>query len=604
MSVKLHRHGANISAIVTTVTVAVLAYLNALSGGFVHDDVNIIQRNPWITDLGYIPELFFTNAWAFEGTVSNFYRPLAFLAYMGCYYAFGLDPWGFHLANLALHAIVSALVYLLAVRVFRSEAVEPLTPYMLALAAALIFAVHPIHVEAVAWVSGIMDLLYSMFFLLSFYFYIGSKPGWNTHRAVSLTCFFLAALSKETALTLPIMFLAYDLLISRNLQLSLRGLWQLFTRYLPYACVGVTYLVMRVYALGGFAPRPNDLDLGPYDAFINIFPLFAQYLEKLVLPINLNVYHGFDPIASFLTSAGLLSMAIFLAYGFLLWWLYRRSRKGAFFLLWLIVPLLPVFYLPALGENPFSERYLYLPSVGFVMLVVMGMRLLSSRPATIYGGGTAWFVVMASIIISAYAVATIARNEVWASNISLWEDTVRKSPEEFPVQINLASAYYEAKRYDEALSAVKRALALNPRSGEALYGLGSIYFEQDKMTEAIDALKLALSADPSNPVKHYHLGAAYAKSGMDTQAMNQFRQSVALNPDYAVGYFQIGLLYAKQMEWKAAAFEFERAVRIEPGYAEAHLELGKAYESLGELDRAMQQLQTAVRLDPSLGEAQ
>jgi len=602
-------NGARLAAILLTVFVAISVYLNALSGDFVHDDVNMVLHNPWITDVKNIPDMLFSNVWAFDGRLSNFYRPLAFLVYTANYYIFGLDPWGFHLTNVALHAIVSVLVLLLAARAFQHgdmptppfmQNVRTPTSYLFALAASLMFATHPIHTEPVAWISGITDLLYSMFFLLALYYYIGAKPGWNISRLLSLICFFLAALSKETALTLPIMLFAFDLLLGRNVEFSLRGVRQLIIRYLPFASVAAVYLALRTYALGGFAPVHESLNLNAYEYIINVFPLFAHYLQMLVLPLGLNIYHGIDPIRTLGSQAGVISVALLLAYVCTLLWLYRQNRLAAFYLAWIVIPLLPVFYLPALAGNPFSERYLYLPSVGFVMLAIMGIHRLSGRFASMLGSSSAWMVVMVSLIITLYSITTIGRNAVWASNITLWEDAVRKSPEEFPLYINLATAYFEEKRYDEALTATQQALHIYPRSGVALYSLGSIYFALERMPEAIDALSLAVRADPRNPMKRYHLGTAYAKTGMPELAIDQFRRSVALDPNYAAAYFQLGLLAYNEKRWKDAVSLFERAVRRKPGYSAVYLELGKTYEHLGELSQATRVYQEAVRLDPSL----
>ena len=604
----LNACSSRVAAILLAAAVSLLVYINALTGDFVHDDTNMVLHNPWITDVSHVLDILFSNAWAFEERPSNFYRPVAFLLYMANYYVFGLNAWGFHLTNILLHAGVVAFFFLVAETLFLSMRISDEFRFgvvtlslarVLALLCALLFATHPIHVEPVAWISGISDLLFSLFFMMALYFYIKPRPG-NGGGWAYLACFFLAALSKETALTLPILLFAYDTIVGRNMAWSVSGLAKMARRYMPIILITLAYLLLRSYAIGGFAPASKELGLGAYEYFINVFPLFALYLEKLVLPMDLNIFYGFEPILGLLTSAGIIGVIVVLAYigGFL--WLCRVDRHAAFCLLWIVIPLLPVLYLPALGGNPFSERYLYLPAAGFVFLTVLGLYRVSTLFAHQPMRMTVGFMAVFSLILTSYSYATVTRNTVWHSNVTLWEDAAGKAAEEFPVHINLASAYFEDGRYEEALVAARKALYLNPRSSEALYGLGSIYFELDRMPEAIDTMRLALRLDPKNPVKHYHLGAAYARNSLPEQAILQFRRSISLNPDYAQAYYRLGILFSESSDWQKSVSHLQRAVQIEPEFSDAYYELGKAYEGLNEQELAKQSYRQAVRLNPSL----
>src|SRR3990172_9261254 len=167
-------------------------YLNTMWNGFVYDDEFQVLENPWIKDVRYIHDIFLSHVWAFQGVgwVSNYYRPMMHIILMIDYYLFGLKPWGYHLINIILHAGVSVLLFLLI--------------------AAILFAAHPIHTEVVAWVSGIPELSFTLFYLLSFYFYIEADDEYGNHFILSILFFFLSTLCKETALTLPILLIVYD----------------------------------------------------------------------------------------------------------------------------------------------------------------------------------------------------------------------------------------------------------------------------------------------------------------------------------------------------------------------------------------------------------
>ncbi|MEK9134645.1 MAG: hypothetical protein AAB333_07260, partial [Pseudomonadota bacterium] len=309
----------------------------------------------------------------------------------------------------------------------KSEILNP--PFV----AALLFAAHPIHTEAVTWVAGIPELSFTLFYLLSFYFYIypvrdkslnrrGScksieeiafavipakagiqkslvlkntgfpiipkhRDGNETNKdfcknlrtkvngrrgkriVLSVFFFFLAILCKETAITLPLLLFVYDYSFRKDtlLPLSSKTLYQLLKRYLPYLIVSIIYFILRTYALRGFAPLKRHVQLSNYEYFINIFPLFIQYLEKLLLPINMNAFYVFHPISSIFQWKGIIALSFTLGFIFLMYF-FRRHKLFFLCLLWIVIPLLPVLYIPALGESTFTDRYLYLPSIGFVVL--------------------------------------------------------------------------------------------------------------------------------------------------------------------------------------------------------------------------------------------
>ncbi|MCR4284939.1 MAG: hypothetical protein NUV97_02745, partial [archaeon] len=347
--------------------------------------------------------------------------------YMIDYHIFGLKPWGFHLNNIIFHAGVTLLVYLIAsilinqsrdlnfksqipnskskiqnhkskiinlksqIQNSKSQILNLKTKILSpAFIAAFLFAAHPIHTEAVTWIGGIPELSFTLFYLLSFYFYMAalprSAPYINSDRGggkgfiLSLIFFFLSILCKETALTLPILLLVYDYSFRKDtlLPLSPKTLYHLLKRYFPYLIVSIIYFILRTYALGGFAPQPKrHAQLSNYEYLINVFPLFTQYLEKLILPINMNAFYVFHPISSIFQWKGLIALILTLGFVFLVY-IFRRHKVVFLSLLWIVIPLLPVLYIPVLGENTFADRYLYLPSIGFVILISTAIKRIYS----------------------------------------------------------------------------------------------------------------------------------------------------------------------------------------------------------------------------------
>ncbi|MEK6527463.1 MAG: hypothetical protein AABZ36_01065, partial [Nitrospirota bacterium] len=340
------------TAIVIVIIASIGVYLNTLPNEFVYDDESLVLRNPWIKDVKYIPEIFLSDAWAFkeEGPPLNFYRPLVHIIYMIDYQVFGLKPLGFHLTTVLFHGGVSVLVFLIFSMLINQLRLTNLKPKTQnpksqisnqkseilspAFIAALLFAAHPIHTEAVTWIGGIPELSFTLFYLLSFYLYIYPVRDKSLNRIkadgkrgkniiLSLLFFFLATLCKETALTLPLLIFAYDYSFRRDTLLpagrqasffSPKTLYHLLKRYLPYLIISGIYFILRTHAIGGLAPVKRHAELSNYEYLINIFPIFTQYLEKLILPVNLNVFYVLHPISSILQLKGII--ALILTFGF------------------------------------------------------------------------------------------------------------------------------------------------------------------------------------------------------------------------------------------------------------------------------------------------
>ena len=340
--------------------------------------------------------------------------------YMFNYYIFGLRPWGFHLVSILFHAGVSVMVFVIILKLLAEFPAAPERErgatqvrgsHLVAFTAAVLFAAHPIHTEAVTWVAALPELTFTFFLLLSLYYYLFSGPHLDRRYIMSLGFFFLGLLCKETAMVLPVIIAAYDYASGR---FSRSGLSQA-KRYVPYLIIAAVYLLMRTHALGDFVRQRQHAELGVYLTVINVFPLFSQYLGKLLVPVNLSVFHVFHPETSIITAKEILGVLVTIAFIALVFIASKKDSLFFFGLLVLAIPLLPALYIPALGENVFAERYLYLPSFGFVLLLAMTLsRSAIHLPEKAYG-----FALPSAVLIGIYAFATISMNSTWRDNYSL-----------------------------------------------------------------------------------------------------------------------------------------------------------------------------------------
>ncbi len=582
--------------VLTLIILSIAVYLNALQNGFVYDDTDQVLRNPWIKDIANIPAIFSTGVWGFQGYVSNYYRPVMHLLYMLDYHLFGFAPWGFHLVNIILHTTNCVLVFLVTERLLRDYHTD-VSPAVLSVPfmAAVIFAVHPVHTEAVTWVAGVPDLSYVMFFLLAFYLYIGSRrEGGEANKwftLLSVASFFVAMLCKEPAITLPAILLGFDYAVDKRKD----RLVVYFRRYLPYLLAICVYLFVRSSVLGGFSPDKPHWKLGAYLDIVNTFPLFSGYLGKLFLPLNLNFFYVFHPASSVLEAKVLLSVLITAAFVVVLFASLKKRSLISLALILIVVPLLPVMYIPGLGKAVFTERYLYLPVFGFALLLpLMGNHIAARRPST-----SRLLAVCFIGLIAFYSVATISRNRVWKDDYTLFSDTVRKSPDGALPHDTLGVALFKMGRVDEAITEHKTAIRLEDDSALPHVNLAAAYISKDMLDDALNECNIALKLEQENGLAYNLLGVIYGRRGQTDKAIEMLQTSITINSGFAQAHNNLGIVYGEKGLMDKAVAEFQAALNIEPGYAEAHSNLGITYNIMGQTDKAVEQFRAALRLDPN-----
>lgn len=547
-------------------------YFNTLSNGFVYDDEDQVLANPWIRDARYLPEIFTSNAWAYTGQAANYYRPVMHIAYMINFHLFGLNPTGFHFVNILLHSLNSILVYYVFLLLLNRHDPEnaPAHPCSSFLGA-LLFATHPIHTEAVAWVSGIPELTFTFFGMLSLLIFIRSRgktasPSW-ADSIVSALMLFIATLCKETALVLPVLLLVYDRMFPEK-RLRLPGSVQ---RYVPYIALALVYFGLRYHALQGMAPVKRHAELSGYQYLINVFPILLKYVEKLILPVGLNVFYAFHPLGSIWNAIGVGSVFFSMVLLFLLFVSYKKSSMAFLGILVTLIPLLPALYIPGLGENPFAERYLYFSSIGFVLLMVLGVDLLrSSRPKI-----TVPVVVACCMVSAAYSYGTIDRNRDWKDDYTLWEDTVRKSPDAPIPNYNFGLLLYHRGEIDKAIRYYQNALRLEP-SARVYTDLGLAYVSKGFIDEGIRLYQKAIWLDPQYPLAYNNLGVALNEKGLVEESISPYLMAIRLSPKYADAYNNLGYSYLL-LGRKAVAVEcFRTALQLDPNHVSAQNNLFRA----------------------------
>jgi len=579
---------------IAAIAVVFVVYSGALSNGFVYDDNFQVELNPWIRGFENLGTVFSSSAWGFDPNrpPSNYYRPVMYLVYTAAYYAFGLKARGFHLVSLLLHTINTLLVFLLASRLFRTRGSPgSAATNLAALLASLIFATHPINSEAVVWVASVPELSFTLFYLASFHLYVLSKEA-GTRRGplvvLSAALFFLSALSKETAMTLPVLIVFYDLVTSRGGERAERAReWITRMRaYTAYVAAGLAYLALRFSALGGAAPKKavgGGPGLGPLEYLMNTVALCAQYIKALLLPAGLSMVHIMRPVRH-ATDARLAASAVLITVAaVLVWRLGRRNREFFIFAALVVLPLLPTLYLLGINRTPFAERYLYLPSAGFSLMAALSALSLAG-----YAGRAALAgVAVLSLLPIPYALRTAARVPEWKDNSKIWESALATDPENYIAMNALGGIYLEKGSPGRGMAMISKSLAVNssmPRPDtEALelshLNLADMYLRMNSLEKAADEFGTALSMDPDHPVLNYNLAYTLHRLGRLDEAKPLYEKALARFTDPAdqkATLANLGNIHLSKGQWAEAAARYEQALEIDPNDTEVRLSLKAA----------------------------
>lgn len=495
---------------------SILVYVNTLRMDFVYDDLLQIKELPLIRDIRYIPRLFAGDMWQILGGKAPYYRPLFYTSFSLDYLFWKENPFGYHLTNILLHAAVSLLVYLLTRRIAKSR--------VAALAAGILFVVHPVHAEAVTWISARCDLLAAFFMLFSYFtFTIFLEKGKKAILLVSLVAFFMSLLSKEMAITLPLLVF-FHVWCFTEASWKKKLVWPAL-----YGVAALPYLLIRILVL-------DIQSWGSHPLFWKIctgIGLVVSYTRLLLFPANLKVFYNVPIQKIFLSPDVLVPFLLLSAIIATIIVSLKYDKRVFFCLLWIYVTLLPVSgFVTLLSPALMAERYLYIPSVGFCMAGgILFSKLLHAEERgwqlsrAVNLAGTAVIIIL--------AVFTLRRNHAWENQHAFMVNMVKDAAgTEFGYYF-LGTLYKEGGRADDALREFAKALALNPTLVEAHYSMGILYAGKGALNEAEKEFQLTLILSPKNVKAYNNLGAVYAMQGKMNEAVIQFNKALHLDPDDA-----------------------------------------------------------------------
>ncbi len=568
---------------------AFIPYANTLRGGFVYDDYFQVVENPYVHSFHYLPEMFTTTVWSFQGAqgVTNYYRPLMTFGYLLTYQIAGPISFSFHLASIVLNVVVVLLVFSL---------VRRLSGERIALVSAGLFALHPLHTESVAWVAGVTDLELAVFYLLTFIFYLrlpeeGKENRWRAAMCVS---FVLALLSKEQAMTLPVLLTLYEYFYREDRAIT--SLREKLSRCGPLWGIAAVYLVARGIMLGGLASIVSRPGLSRYEVVLSAISLTGKYLWKLAWPGHLSAYYVFHKSSHIMDRNVLLGLAglTFCAILFVILW--RTAHLLSFAFVMIFLPLGPVLNAQWMPASVFAERYLYLPSIGFCWLAACGAVKLWSADSSIFVRPFSRAVPVLLIVIGlASAVKTVRRNRDWRNEEALFLRTLEQGDASL-IRTNLGALYFNNGDFTAAEHEWLESLAAGPDNAFALDNLALLRQRQSRFVESLDYSYRALRSRPSYMMGHLNLAQTLELMDRSAEADWQYRIATTISPLSTRAHNEYGEFLYNSERLDEARAEFEHSVAVDPTL-DAYDRLGDIYLTMRDRRKAEQAYRGALGMN-------
>lgn len=534
--VRFHLLVLGVAAVLT-----IFAYSGSLRGEFVYDDDIEIVENPYIQHSQYFWRAMRSDVWAFKGqreqAWSNYWRPM-FVAWMALNYRlFGLETTGWHVLSLLAHVVVSVLVYCVPIRLRMRPAAAAVVCWL--------FAVHPVHVESVAWASGIPDILMSGFVLASYLCFLRAREEGSASirwTIFAVLLYALCLLSKEGAIVFPAIIFLTDWLLNPpdhpNERRAVFG--RSVKRTLPFVAVGVAFLIVRFLVLGAMRTlAPFAPGLG--EVFATAPVVLAFYVRQILLPVELGPMYGVRVISgeSIATLGVIISYAVALiCFCGAAYTIVKGRRWTRLGLLWFLLPIGLAFDIRVfLPEHLVHDRYLYLPLLGALIMVAGCITAIVERLVRHSDAKRSMATMSAGLILSVVlALVTRAYVPVWGDNIRLWERAVAVDPNSAYAHAELGEHYRRRDRPNEARDQFDAALAINSTVTNAHTGLGMIALAEKRFADAEARFQLVLSAFPDHALSIDQLALTYQMQGRFDDAIRVLEDGIKRLPYMRITY--------------------------------------------------------------------
>ncbi|MCX6251802.1 MAG: tetratricopeptide repeat protein [Bacteroidetes bacterium] len=564
--------------LITGLLLTLIVYFPCLFNGITNwDDTNYLN-NPYVKDLSPagIVKIF---SIYFAGN----YHPLTLLSIGIDRLIGGGNPFIFHFTNLLLHLFNTFLVFLLVKRLTQNN--------LLAILTFMLFGVHTLHVESVAWVSERKDVLYSFFFLLSLIFYTKYVSGRRVvYYGLSLLLFLLSLLSKGQGVVLVAILPLIDYMKERK-WFSIKVL----SEKIPFL------LLLGIFGCVAFLAQ--DSVKAFYSEYFPLHERFAfasfgltQYLIKSIIPIGLSAIYPYPPslLHGNIPSFYWLFIIPLPVYVIGSYFLFKRSKIYAFGLSMFFLNLLPVLQIIPFGGAIMADRYFYMPSVGLLLCFALG--LLEIRNTRIRYPIFMLFILILSTL-------SFSRCMVWKDSITLWDDVISRYNYSPIAYSNLGNAHANLGRWDKAIADFSRALDIDPKDRDTYYNRGIAYSTLRQWNKAIEDYSKVIEIDPKYANAYSNRGVVYGNLGQLYKAIADYSSVIEIDPKFVKAYYNRGIVYYNLRQWNKAIADYTVVIGIDPVFSNAYFNLGNVYSNLGQQDNAIALYTKAIEINPKNSDA-
>ncbi len=603
-------------SVLLIILLSLVSYFNIFGNEFVWDDHVFILDNSDIRSFSNIP-LFFTQ------DTDGLYRPLRSLHYTFIYSIAGKNEFLYHFNSLFFHIVISILVYIIIYEIIKKKNIS--------LIAALIFAVHPIHTGRVTNITAGFDLFGIFFMLLAFYFYVKfSKLNLKKYLLSSLLIYLLAVFSSEEAIVLPLLVVLYEFcfnrvkfnkILTRNNNFNNKKIQNIliFKNYIPYFVIALFFIIVRFFVIGVKGRLEEYLAGNFFFTMLTMLKVYTYYIYLLIVPVNLTLFRDVEAVVSIFDFKVLLSFLILASIIIFALRYYNKNKIIFFAVFWFFITLIPFSNILPL-QNFMAERYLYVPSIAFSLLVsyllitIFNINFRNTKKSAKQISGVPEIqriskhnnykkfvrygvVILIVLLLGFYIFSTVNRNNDFKDNLTLWSKTVATNPNNSKAHDNLGFTYERSGETEKALEEFEISVRLQPDNFRGLANLGVAYAKLGRYNESIGALEKSIM------VRKYHktydkLGLVYVELNKEEKAISQFKEAIKINPRYAKAHNDLATAYGRIGEFDLALLEFNEAIRIDKDYADAHYNLGILLEFMEQNDLARKEFETAFNLEP------
>lgn len=599
-----------------------LVYLRALQNRFINwDDQKFIYKNPYIRSFnaGFLK-------WAFSNLRFSDWYPITWISHALDYAVWGLNPVGHHLTNILLHSVNAFIVVVLTVRLIdvwekadqekrpsrTGNFLEDRGKFIAGLTAGLLFGLHPLHVESVAWASERKDVLCGLFFLLSILTYIkytsssefapSGKHGLLEHPYLfSLVFFAFALMSKPMAVSLPLVLLILDWFPLARI-FSLKSLRTAFTEKVPFIILSGCASALTLMAKNG---KIISLSALPFNERALVAGRsLALYLWKMAFPLNLVPYYPYPKNLSVLSGGNFMYAFFVIAVTAICIVIAKKNRIWLACWSYFIVTLSPVLGIVQVNKHWMADRYTYLPSLGPFLLAGLGAAWVwekAARKGHVPKMAAASAGILATLSMS---YLTFGQIGVWKNSLIFWNYIIRKEPDKIATAYNNRGYTFEKMgMVGKAITDYNKAISLAPSYVDAYNNRGLAFEKAGQLGKAVKDFNESVSLDPDSPVPYADLGTAFDKMGQTGQAVAYFNKAISLDPSCYSAHFDLARILMRTGRIELAIAQYDKAIASMPLKASAYNGRGAAYGAIGQTGMAIADFSKAIALDPSFKEA-